>query len=260
MIELKCYYDQDSYLPDVEVDKIMDIPIRWKEMAFFFAVDFCPPQSFHLSLLGFQHAIRIRGKNKWSHFLSTLRWQVYFNSLRCAFLASLRIKSSVQSMVVTRPGVLAVMSKLQQPLLSSGWNCIVLNNTFSVALLIYNEDDLSCLRIVYSVSNVLAEKLQRRAENRMTSNVPLARRNNFATRAGWRRLCKQGSMLSPRTQIYICSLFQFVDVESAITSIVDRFAHKLRRGYRKELFSLITCCLMFLAGLSMVTEVCNFNS
>ena len=87
-------------------------------------------------------------------------------------------------MVVTRPGVLAVMSKLQQPLLSSGWNCIVLNNTFSVALLIYNEDDLSCLRIVYSVSNVLAEKLQRRAENRMTSNVPLARGNNFATRAG----------------------------------------------------------------------------
>ena len=67
-------------------------------------------------------------------------------------------------------------------------------------------------------------------------------------------------MLLPRTKLYICSFFQFVDVESAITSIVDRFAHKLRRGHRKELFSLITCCLMFLAGLSMVTEVCNFNS
>lgn len=37
MIELKCYYDQDSYLPDVEVDKIMDIPIWWKEMALFFS-------------------------------------------------------------------------------------------------------------------------------------------------------------------------------------------------------------------------------
>ncbi|CAH3024762.1 unnamed protein product [Porites evermanni] len=47
---------------------------------------------------------------------------------------------------------------------------------------------------------------------------------------------------------------QFVDVESAITSTVDRFPHKLRRGHRKELFSLITCCLMFLVGLSMVTE------
>ena len=67
-------------------------------------------------------------------------------------------------------------------------------------------------------------------------------------------------MLPPRTKFYICSLFQFVDVESAITSIVDRFAHKLRRGHRKELFSLITCCLMFLLGLSMVTEVCYVNS
>ena len=64
----------------------------------------------------------------------------------------------------------------------------------------------------------------------------------------------------PTTKIHISSFFQFVDVESAITSIVDRFAHKLRRGHRKELFSLITCCLMFLAGLSMVTEVCNFSS
>jgi len=64
----------------------------------------------------------------------------------------------------------------------------------------------------------------------------------------------------PTTKIHIYSLFQFVDVESAITSIVDRFAHKLRRGSRKELFSLITCCLMFLVGLSMVTEVGNFNS
>ena len=64
----------------------------------------------------------------------------------------------------------------------------------------------------------------------------------------------------PTTKIYICSLFQFVDVESAITSTVDRFPHKLRRGHRKELFSLITCCLMFLVGLSMVTEVCNFNA
>ena len=94
----------------------------------------------------------------------------------------------------------------------------------------------------------------------MTRYVSLARRNNFATRAGWRRLRKQGTMLPPRTKFYICSLFQFVDVESAITSIVDRFAHKLRRGHRKELFSLMTCCLMFLLGLSMVTEVCNVNS
>ena len=152
------------------------------------------------------------------------------------------------------------MSKLQQSLLSSGWNCIVFNNNFSVALLIYNEGDLACLRIVHCVSNVLAEKLQTHAENGMTRNVSRARRNNFPSRAGWRRLCKQGSMLPSRTKIYICSLFQFVDVESAITSIVDRFAHKLRRGHRKELFSLITCCLMFLLGLSMVTEVCNFNS
>ena len=229
----------------------MDILIRWREMAFFPHSTFVHHEVSMFPSLVYKAQLEFGGKGKWHHFLSTLRWQVYFYPLRCAFLASSRIKSSVQSIV---------SSKLQQPLLSSDCNCIVFNNNFFVALLIYNEGDLACLRIVHSVSNVLAEKLQMRADNGMTRNVPLARRNNFASRAGWRRLCKQGSMLPPRSNIYICSFFQFVDVESAITSIVDRFAHKLRRGHRKELFSLITCCLMFLLGLSMVTEVCNVNS
>ncbi|XP_069118925.1 sodium- and chloride-dependent GABA transporter 3-like [Argopecten irradians] len=47
---------------------------------------------------------------------------------------------------------------------------------------------------------------------------------------------------------------QFVQMEGFITSIVDQYAHVLRRGYRKEMFIAAVCVVSFIIGLSMVTE------
>ncbi|XP_023931084.1 sodium- and chloride-dependent taurine transporter [Lingula anatina] len=47
---------------------------------------------------------------------------------------------------------------------------------------------------------------------------------------------------------------QFVGVEGLIAAFVDEFASTLRRGYRREIFIGIMCFIMFLVGLSMVTN------
>lgn len=48
---------------------------------------------------------------------------------------------------------------------------------------------------------------------------------------------------------------KFVGIEGVVTGIVDLFPRHLRRGHRKELFTAFVCCIWFLLGLSMVTEV-----
>lgn len=47
---------------------------------------------------------------------------------------------------------------------------------------------------------------------------------------------------------------QFVETEGFITSIVDLFPKKLRKGYNREIFIAITCGLSYLVALSMVTN------
>ncbi|XP_061163853.1 sodium- and chloride-dependent taurine transporter-like isoform X2 [Saccostrea echinata] len=47
---------------------------------------------------------------------------------------------------------------------------------------------------------------------------------------------------------------QFVGVEGFVTACVDMYPLYLRRGKRREIFTLIICIICFLIGLSMVTE------
>uniref|UniRef100_A0A8C7YX04 Transporter n=1 Tax=Oryzias sinensis TaxID=183150 RepID=A0A8C7YX04_9TELE len=47
---------------------------------------------------------------------------------------------------------------------------------------------------------------------------------------------------------------QFVEVEGQITSLVDLYPSFLRKGYRREVFIAIICCLSYLFGLTMVTK------
>ena len=44
-------------------------------------------------------------------------------------------------------------------------------------------------------------------------------------------------------------------VEGFVTAVVDEYAYYLRRGYRKEVFIGITCIVLYLFGLPMVTHV-----
>lgn len=48
---------------------------------------------------------------------------------------------------------------------------------------------------------------------------------------------------------------QFVEVEGQITSLVDLYPSFLRKGYRREVFIAIICCISYLLGLTMVTKV-----
>ena len=48
---------------------------------------------------------------------------------------------------------------------------------------------------------------------------------------------------------------QFVETEGFITSIVDLFPKKLRKGYNREIFIALTCFVSYLVALSMVTNV-----
>lgn len=48
---------------------------------------------------------------------------------------------------------------------------------------------------------------------------------------------------------------QFVEVEGQITSLVDLYPSFLRKGYRREVFIAIICCVSYLIGLTMVTKV-----
>ncbi|XP_072307836.1 sodium- and chloride-dependent taurine transporter-like [Eucyclogobius newberryi] len=47
---------------------------------------------------------------------------------------------------------------------------------------------------------------------------------------------------------------QFVEVEGQITSLVDLYPSFLRKGYRREVFIAILCCMSYLLGLTMVTK------
>uniref|UniRef100_A0A672HXP8 Transporter n=1 Tax=Salarias fasciatus TaxID=181472 RepID=A0A672HXP8_SALFA len=47
---------------------------------------------------------------------------------------------------------------------------------------------------------------------------------------------------------------QFVEVEGQITSLVDLYPSFLRKGYRREVFIAIICCISYLLGLTMVTK------
>lgn len=47
---------------------------------------------------------------------------------------------------------------------------------------------------------------------------------------------------------------QFVETEGFITSIVDLFPKKLRKGYNREIFIALTCFLSYLIALTMVTN------
>lgn len=58
------------------------------------------------------------------------------------------------------------------------------------------------------------------------------------------------------TSVYFCFFFlQFVEVEGQITSLVDLYPSFLRKGYRREVFIAIICCISYLLGLTMVTKV-----
>lgn len=48
---------------------------------------------------------------------------------------------------------------------------------------------------------------------------------------------------------------QFVEVEGQITSLVDLYPSFLRKGYCREVFIAIICCISYLLGLTMVTKV-----
>ena len=54
-------------------------------------------------------------------------------------------------------------------------------------------------------------------------------------------------------------IFQFVGVEGVVTTVVDQYPTILRKGHRKELFVGFICVIMFLIGLSMVTNVSFFH-
>uniref|UniRef100_A0A667YVG6 Transporter n=1 Tax=Myripristis murdjan TaxID=586833 RepID=A0A667YVG6_9TELE len=47
---------------------------------------------------------------------------------------------------------------------------------------------------------------------------------------------------------------QFVEVEGQITSLVDLYPSFLRKGYRREVFIAVICCISYLLGLTMVTK------
>ncbi|CAK6970399.1 sodium- and chloride-dependent taurine transporter-like, partial [Scomber scombrus] len=47
---------------------------------------------------------------------------------------------------------------------------------------------------------------------------------------------------------------QFVEVEGQITSLVDLYPSFLRKGYRREIFIAIICCISYVLGLTMVTK------
>uniref|UniRef100_A0A669CTH2 Transporter n=1 Tax=Oreochromis niloticus TaxID=8128 RepID=A0A669CTH2_ORENI len=47
---------------------------------------------------------------------------------------------------------------------------------------------------------------------------------------------------------------QFVEVEGQITSLVDLYPSFLRKGYRREVFIAIICCISYVLGLTMVTK------
>ncbi|XP_068604687.1 sodium- and chloride-dependent taurine transporter-like [Brachionichthys hirsutus] len=47
---------------------------------------------------------------------------------------------------------------------------------------------------------------------------------------------------------------QFVEVEGQVTSLVDLYPSFLRKGYRREIFIAIICCISYLFGLTMVTK------
>jgi len=47
---------------------------------------------------------------------------------------------------------------------------------------------------------------------------------------------------------------QFVETEGFITSIVDLYPKKLRKGYNREIFIAVTCGVSYLVALSMVTN------
>lgn len=53
----------------------------------------------------------------------------------------------------------------------------------------------------------------------------------------------------------VCFLLQFVEVEGQITSLVDLYPSFLRKGYHREVFIAIVCCISYLFGLTMVTKV-----
>lgn len=46
-----------------------------------------------------------------------------------------------------------------------------------------------------------------------------------------------------------------MEVEGQITSLVDLHPSFLRKGFRREIFIASICCVSYLLGLTMVTEV-----